>query len=78
VYTCPVCNEGDEDELHFVLQCPVYEDLRKIHLPVVSCTRDQSIFLNLFKNGDSTCPNIALYLYHALKRRSAALSIAEF
>ena len=26
---CPLCNSADEDEVHFVLCCPAFDDLRK-------------------------------------------------
>ena len=27
---CPVCNDGVEDEIHFLCQCPAYDDYRNI------------------------------------------------
>jgi len=32
--TCPSCNEDEEDDVHFLLQCLVYEDLRSKYLEV--------------------------------------------
>ena len=32
---CKICNDGNsvEDEYHFVMICPVYEDLRRQYIP---------------------------------------------
>ena len=29
---CPMCMEEEEDEIHFILHCPVYHDLRSKYL----------------------------------------------
>ena len=31
---CPLCNSADEDEVHFVLCCPAFDDLRKQFIPL--------------------------------------------
>ena len=31
---CPLCNSGDEDEVHFVLCCPAFDDPRKEFTPL--------------------------------------------
>ena len=31
---CPLCNESEENELHFVLVCPFYSDLRRQLVPL--------------------------------------------
>ena len=30
---CPLCGEGKEDEVHFVLCCPMLDDIRKQFIP---------------------------------------------
>ena len=29
---CPMCMEEEEDEIHFILHCPVFHDLRQKYL----------------------------------------------
>lgn len=79
--TCPVCNEDEEDDVHFVLQCPAYEDLRQKYLQLESLTRDLNTLVYLFSNtDDSKTRGIALYIFHASKRRRSAQStlLSEF
>ena len=39
---CRLCKDEIENEMHFMLQCPVYETLRQMYLPRKYC-----IFLNV-------------------------------
>ena len=34
---CPLCGEGKEDEVHFVLCCPMLDDIRKQFIPPKFC-----------------------------------------
>ena len=34
---CPLCGEGKEDEVHFVLCCPMLDDVRKQFIPPKFC-----------------------------------------
>ena len=29
---CPICHTDIEDEFHFILNCPMYNDLRKLYI----------------------------------------------
>ena len=29
---CPICHTDIEDEFHFILKCPMYNDLRKLYI----------------------------------------------
>ena len=73
---CPLCESPTESEVHFVMCCPAFEDLREelIH-PKFRCFQDILHLIQLLStpNEDIT-RNFATYLYKALKRR-AALSV---
>ena len=72
---CPSCNEEDEDETHFLLHCPVYEDFREKYLGITNLPRNHDTFVNLMTcNEHSMIVSICLYLHHAFRRRRAALS----
>ena len=43
---CPLCNSADEDEVHLVLCCPAFDDLRKRFIPL-----KYNRHLNLFRLG---------------------------
>ena len=45
-FVCPLCTEYEEDEVHFILQCPVFHDIRD----EPEIIRSLSLFiLHLFK-----------------------------
>ena len=41
---CPLCKSANEDEVHFVLCCPAFDDLRKQFIPFMYYKRP-----NLFR-----------------------------
>ena len=57
---CRLCKDDVENEIHFMLQCTVYESLRKKYLP-----RKYYIFPNV--NKSTVIHNAATYLYYAFK-----------
>ena len=66
---CPICNGGIEDEYHFILICPQYEDLRRKYLPT-----DLTISLFYFNkllmtNNPHTLKMLCLYIFHSYQRR---------
>jgi len=70
---CPACYEDDEDDIHFMLQCPVYEDLRLKYLQLSGKRRDQSTFVYLFTSTDDTVIRaLGMYILYAFKRRRTA------
>ena len=68
-FVCPHCIDEEEDEVHFLLQCPVYHDLR------LKCFRTfHSSPTETFKNVLATedhclIQGVSLYIYHAFQRR---------
>ena len=74
-YLCPACNETDETKSHFLLECPVYEDLREKflrNLPNVTV----DITCLLMEQDMMVTRSVARYLYHAFLRREEAVATA--
>jgi len=71
---CPNCREEDEDERHFLLNCPALHDLQiKYLIPYVEeISTDPFVYL-LSSNETRVIRAVATYLYHAFKRRDEAL-----
>ena len=71
---CRLCTDEAENEIHFMLQCPVYETLRQKYLP-----RKYYIFPNvntfniLSSHSETVIHNVATYLYYAFKLRHELL-----
>lgn len=72
---CPFCAVV-EDEMHFLVKCPVYDELRKkyLNLFIHNPDRVSLCFLLQNENADIT-RNVAMYIYYALKKREEMLSI---
>ena len=70
---CSLCNLGLEDEFHFLLVCPVYEELRKMYIPVnfLQCVNIHS-YKNLVTSSEPRYINLLSYLYimHMKNERS--------
>ncbi len=72
---CPLCNSADEDEVHFVLCCPAFDDLRKQFIPL-KYYRYPNLFrlgLLLATQNENILRNLCVYLYKAFKRRSVVI-----
>ena len=66
---CPLCNSADEDEVHFVLCCPAFDDLRKQFIPL-KYYRHPNLFrlgLLLATQNENILRNLFVYLYKAFK-----------
>ena len=72
---CPLCKESEEDEVHFVLQCPFFADIREQFIPAKYTNNPCSfrLCLLLCTTNDNIVRNLILFLYKAFKRRSTAL-----
>lgn len=74
---CPSCYESDESEVHFLLECPVYKDLRDKYIGDVSYAVNEVVVQTLFNTNDiNSMRKVATFLYYALKRRSESVVIA--
>jgi len=77
MYTCPACCENVECEAHFLLECPVYEDLRRKYFSNLPNSIDRGSVGSLLSTQDTdSIRSIAVFLYHAFKRRHEAVEIA--
>ena len=74
-YLCPACYERDENESHFLVECPVYDDLRNKflrNLPNVSVDVESL----LKEQNPMVIRAVARYLYFAFQRREEAVATA--
>ena len=62
-FVCPLCLEEEEDELHFLLQCPVYHDLRLKYLYPFDSPTTEETFQNLLATDDHCLiQGVSLYI----------------
>jgi hypothetical protein len=73
---CPVCKNGEENEIHFVFCCPLYEELRKTFIAPKFYRNPSSFHLSLLlsSRNSETVRNLCVYLYKAFKKREIVLS----
>ena len=73
-FVCPLCIEEDEDKLHFLLQCPVYHDLRLKYLHPFDSPPIEETFQNVVSTEDHCLIQcVTLYIYHAFQRREKCI-----
>ena len=63
---CPMCVGEEEDEIHFILHCPVYHDLRPKYLAPFDSPPNINTFQLLLR---SVNVGLFTYLNQAIKRR---------
>ena len=62
-FVCPLCIEEEEDELHFLLQCPVYHDLGLKYLHPFDSPPTEETFQNLLSTEDHCLlQGVSLYM----------------
>ena len=73
---CPFCKTLEENELHFVLYCPMYNTLRERYIPQKFCRNPtmQKLSLLLSSRHSETAENLSRFIYYALKKRDTAVS----
>ena len=71
--TCKLCNNGVEDEIHFLLKCSVLEKMRKNILsmiynlyPNIENLSDTDIFIWLMTTKDPDMPHLLQQLLSSL------------
>ena len=75
---CKLCARNEvENELHFMFNCPVYDDLRVIYVPLKYRTNINlhKLHLLLSSKNEETVKNVACYLYYAFQRRQYILDV---
>ena len=71
---CPACFETEEDEAHFLLECPVYHDLREIYMGKLTCAYDVQCIMS--SDDEKHVRQVSMYLYYAFQRRREAVGVA--
>jgi len=73
---CPLCKNATENELHFVLCCPFFNNLRHDLIPLKFHRNPNAFRLSLLlaSTQENTVKNLCVYLYKAFKARDIALS----
>ena len=73
---CQLCKEAVEDDVHFVLCCPFFMELRKEFIPEkffrMPCKFRLAILMS--SKSESLIKKVSIYLYKAFKMRELALS----
>ena len=71
---CPFCPHVEETELHFVLVCPKYTELRDMYIPRKFRNPPSAFRLALLFASTNTnvVMNVAKYIYEAFRVRNAA------
>ena len=68
---CPLCREKDEDEVHFLLQCPALCDLReKYLLRYIDSSIDDALRFFLSCKNANVIRSTSLYMCKAFQRRA--------
>ena len=76
IYSCPLCRGAEDNEIHFVLVCPVLENLRQ-NLIAPKFYRDPNTFrftLLMSSRNQRTIRNLCIYLYKAFKIRERMIT----
>ena len=68
---CPLCKETKEDEVHFVLCCPVLDDIRKQFIPPKFCKHPCLFRLSLLLASTDleNVRKLSIFPYKAFKFR---------
>ena len=73
-FVCPLCTEYEEDEVHFLLQCPVFHDIRLKYLRPFDSPPNNHTFVRLMSFDEpGIIRSLSLFIIHAFKRRQEYL-----
>ena len=77
---CIYCECYIEDEFHFILVCPLYEDLRVQYIPhnFIQARNVLSFIQLMSVNNEETIRNLAMFIHYAYKKRRDFLSGMEW
>lgn len=73
---CPLCKKSKEDEVHFVLVCPVTQRIREQFIPE-KFFREPCFFrltILMSSTNENIVKNFSLFLYRAFKLRETLCS----
>ena len=73
---CKLCKVNIEDEYHFVMKCPFYQNLREEHLPskFIENPNVHKFVMLMSSNNDTIIYSIATFLYSAWLKRKVLLA----
>ena len=64
------CTEHEEDDIHLLLHCPAYHDLRVKYLSPFHSPPNEISFNSMLQMEDSNMiTGSSLYIYHSIQRR---------
>ena len=77
---CPICKDSIEDEYHFLMICPYYDEERKKLLTMYNNgttlhKTSREIFNVLLSCPDPISVHLGQYIYNAMQKRSRALTM---
>ena len=77
---CPFCPQYSEDKYHFILTCKKYDDLRRKYLQFkyLMPPNFHKFIILMSSTNESVIRAVALYIYHAIERRSTLLTNANY
>ena len=73
---CPLCNEEDEDEKHFLLECPALYDLRRKYIFRHVHSTSSVLSDLLSAQSENVIRSVGWYLVYAFKRRMDSLVLS--
>ena len=63
-----------EDEYHVLMQCPAYEDLRKLYLNVNETPRNMHTFIDIMRSNNDVLIKLGCFITNMFKLRKCLLS----
>ena len=75
VKSCPFCPQDEESEVHFMLVCARYDDIRKRYIPLKFHRTPSSFKLALLMatTNETLLKNVAKYVFEAIQARNSNL-----
>ena len=70
---CPFCKNIPESEIHFLLVCPKYCEVREKYLPRKFFSRPTAFATTLLMASDKHCRVLAWYIFEAFKKRQTEI-----
>ncbi len=72
--TCFHCKNCVEDEIHFVIECPLYDNLRNRHIVTTQALSSLENFINILSSkNQNILRNLAMFLDKAFEYRNTVL-----
>lgn len=73
---CPYCNDTVECEYHFLLICPLYNELRARYIQKKYYNRPNlnKFYILMASNRKVVIRNLSMFIYYAFKKRSFELN----